>query len=535
MWAKNLLFIGVVLGGVALLRASLIPLKPVAGGGAFDASQAQATDFQEVVKQVDAVFRQEWETHGVQPASRASDLQIARRLSLALTGSAPSLEEIRALEQQPSEMRLAGYASNLISDRRFTDYWAERLARVYVGTEDGPFIVFRRRRFTSWLSDQLMARQSYDAIVRSLIASQGMTTDKPAVNFITVNFDMENKDQPNAERLAGRVARAFLGVRIDCSRCHDQRDGWSQKDFQGLAAFFGQTHKQITNIVDKDGEFTVENRKTQQKETIAPAVPFFKELLPEEGSRRERLAAWVTHPKNTYFARGTVQRVWALMFGKPLNDSVEFMNREDVPHAAIKLLADDFASHDYNLHRLIQVIAATQVFQLDSACDPEPTDAQEDNWAVFPMTRLRPEQVAGSILQAASVRTIDQQSHVLTRLARAGDENNFIKRYGDTGEDEFDGRGGTIPQSLLRLNGDMVHNKTKAEMLTAVGQIAAMAPTDKAAVEVAYLTVLTRRPTPRELDHFIGRLTGRSKHERQLQLQDLCWVLLNATEASWNH
>jgi hypothetical protein len=54
-------------------------------------------------------------------------------------------------------------------------------------------------------------------------------------------------------------------------------------------------------------------------------------------------------------------------------------------------------------------------------------------------------------------------------------------------------------------------------------------------VETAYLTVLTRRPTPVELGHFEARLKGTKGQERQDRLTDLFWTLLNTTEFSWNH
>src|SRR5439155_9601592 len=126
-----------------------------------------------------------------------------------------------------------------------------------------------------------------------------------------------------------------------------------------------------------------------------------------------------------------------------------------------QLIADDFVAHGFDLRRLIRVIASTEVFRLDSAATDETGEAEEKGWAVFPLTRLRPEQVAGSVLQAASVATLDAETHILLRLARSGQENDFVKRYGDSGEDEFEGRGGTIPQRLLMMNGKMVRERVQ--------------------------------------------------------------------------
>jgi hypothetical protein len=405
-----------------------------------------------------------------------------------------------------------------------------------VGTEDGPFLVYRRRRFVSWLSDQIHAGRPYDQLVREMIESDGLWTDRPATNFITVTIEQDKKNAPNPERLAARVARAFLGVRLDCAQCHNHPfQKWKQADFQGLAAFFGQVEQGFTGIHEGDGEWRVENRKTRAMDTIAPHVPFLADLLPTDGTRRAQLAQWITDPRNTYFAQATVNRVWALLMGRPLVEPVDDLLLMDEVPAALPLLADDFVAHGFDLRHLIQVILAARVFQLDSAADFEITDAHEIAWAAFPLSRLRPDQVAGAVEQAGTVRTLNQDSHILWRIIRAAGVNEFVKRYGDTGEDEFDSHGGTIPQRLLLMNGTLVNEKTKAELLTASGQIGMMAPSDSAAVENAYLAVLTRRPTQKERDYFESRLRDSVGQDRQQHMEDLYWTLLNSAEFSWNH
>ena len=95
--------------------------------------------------------------------------------------------------------------------------------------------------------------------------------------------------------------------------------------------------------------------------------------------------------------------------------------------------------------------------------------------------------------------------------------------------------GGTIPQRLLFMNGDLVRDKTQDNLFNASRRIAELAPTDEKAVEVAYLTVLTRRPSSEEQSHFVNRLAGTRGQERKDRLTDLFWTLLNTTEFSWNH
>jgi hypothetical protein len=536
MWLRNLLFLGLVVGGLVALGAGLMPPRQPKSVTRYDAGAYRAPEFLDAVARVDASFRQQWAEGKLRPAPAASNLAVARRLALGLMGTIPSLEEVRQFEPLPADEQLPWWVDHVLQDRRFADYFAERFARACVGTEDGPFIFYRRRRFVAWLGDQFAVNRPYDALVRDLIASGGLWTDKPATNFVTVTVQPDNQNQPDPVRLAGRVTRAFLGLRLDCAECHDHPfASWKQTDFQGLSAFFGQTHLGFTGIHNGPGEYEAAERKGGEKRAVAPRVPFAPELLPEEGDRRGRLARWVTDAKNPYFARAAVNRVWALMLGRPLVDPVDNLEADGVtPPPALQLLADDFAAHGFDLRRLIRVIAATEVYRLDSAADHEITEAEENAWAAFPMSRLRPEQVVGSLLQAASVTTIDSESHILVRLVRYGSQNDFVKRYGDSGEDEFDGKGGTIPQRLLLMNGKLVHDKTKEELFNAATRIAWMAPDDARAVEAAYLAVLTRRPTPEEAAHF-EKLLAEPGAKRTERLEDLYWALLNSSEFSWDH
>jgi hypothetical protein len=147
---------------------------------------------------------------------------------------------------------------------------------------------------------------------------------------------------------------------------------------------------------------------------------------------------------------------------------------------------------------------------------------------------LRPEQVAGGIIQASYVATIDSQSHFFIRMGRFGQLNEFLNRYGDTGEDDFEGRGGTIPQRLLLMNGELTRERIKEELLSASSRIAHHPLDDERAIEVTYLTVLTRRPTAEETEQFVN-LLREGEGPRAKKFEDIFWALINSTEFSWNH
>jgi hypothetical protein len=567
VWARNLLFAGLCLAGLATLGANLSPAHKPRPRSDLRPVTSPADGFGATVERVNAAFRADWVRRGLTPAGRADALTIARRLSLALVGTVPSVEEIRLFEDQLSERRLEWWLAGIFSDRRHHDYLAERLARAYVGTQDGPFIIFRRRRFVSWLADELSENRPYDQIVKRLISDSGIWTDHPATNFVTVTIKPDQGTGPDENELAARVARAFLGIRIDCAECHDHPfEPWKQSDFRGLAAFFGQTQQTFTGIQDAAGEYKVEDAASGKSETVAPRLPFQAELLGDSSlsdstlvasgsggtargageeadlGLRSKLAAWVTHHENKAFARAAVNRIWAQLFGRPLVEPIDDIRpRGDLP-PALDILADDFVSHGYDVRRLIALIATSEAFTRDSRADPahpeqEITPDHEESWAVFPIVRLRPEQVVGGLLQAGSLETIDYESHIVIRTLRATQQNDFIKEYGDAGDDEFTPANGTIPQRLLMMNGEQVRDRTKENLVAnASTRIAVLAPNDAKAIETAYLAALTRRPTAEEAAHFAAVLASTNDdRNRNQRLEDIFWTLLNSTEFTWNH
>src|SRR5262249_4626229 len=156
-----------------------------------------------------------------------------------------------------------------------------------------------------------------------LLAGEGIWTGKPATNFITATANPGTSNQPDPVRLAGRTARAFLGMRIDCLQCHDDKlgnievgsegdlHGGTQANFHELAAFFGPTEIKLVGVSEGDKSYRYKFLNDEHEVVVRPHVPFGQELFDGHGGRRGQLARWVTHPSNKPFARATVNRIWA--------------------------------------------------------------------------------------------------------------------------------------------------------------------------------------------------------------------------------
>lgn len=509
-------------------------------------SGSSSVSIDKSIERVESAWLASLSANGMDPAPEADWLTVCRRMSLALVGSGLSLEEIRELETFPIADRENVHLSKLLTDSRYHNYWAERFARFLVGTEEGEFILYRRRRFRIWLTETFADNWRYDRLVKKLITAKGLWTDRPEVNFLSATFD-SNDGAPDPVRLAARTSRAFLGLRIDCLQCHDDflgnvslgdidgsRPG-EQTDFHQLAAFF--TSAKLNGLQGiRDGEVDYEYQYLDADEAVAvePAVPFLGELLPENGTPRQRLADWATHPQNKQAAIAAVSHIWALMFGRPTGDAVDNLPLDQPRSALLEMLAEDFVQHEFDIRRLIRVVAGSGPFRVDSRASFEITPQHENLAAVFPLTRLRPEQVAGAIVQASRVKRTDRESSLILQFQSFDGINKFVKRYGDIGEDEFDADSITITQRLLMMNGNLMKEFTKENpILNTTSHVNMFAKNDQAVVETIYLCALNRRPTTQEHAHFVSRLDEPSN--RMQAIEDFLWTLLNSSELAWNH
>ncbi len=571
------------------MKTKLIPILVVAGvvtlciyatrgPGSIDRHAAQGitieADLSEPVRRVDTLLADRWRKNDLTPARSADELLVLRRLALSLMGTVPSLEEVRQFEADDAPTRIERWTVRYLNDKRYHDYFAERLARTFVGVENGAFIIFRRDRFVAWLSEQLRDNTPYDTVVTKMVTGSGLWTDDPESNFITV---AQANDDLDHNKLAARSARAFLGLSLDCAQCHDHLfAAWQQEQFAGLAAQFAEVDIGGLGLHDnpKNDKFNYLHNNTGDYVDAEPGVPFNSHCLPAEGTTREKFAHWITHNDSPRFGWAIANRVWARRFGRPYIDPVDDMPVEEIDVALtyaravasglshsppaevgmwrvaqdraesfaakyelIGILEEDLRTHGYDLKRLIQVIAASRAFRLESLHateDPKMIDRLEREWAIFPLTRLRPEQVVGSMLQASRVQTIDQKSHLFIRAMRYFGEQGFVEEYGDLGDQELTERSGTIQQALIRMNSDMTRDTIKTELQTASNRVAQMCSNDEDAIETTYLICIGRRPVDEERQHFLAEM-NRPGADRGAVVEDIFWALFNSPEFSWNH
>jgi len=534
---------------------------PFANAGAGADESHVADGLSAAVDRVNRHVEGRWTAEGIPPAEPADELQVLRRLSLALVGTIPSLEDIRQFEADDRPSRLDRWTSRMLADDRFGEYFAERLGVALLGERQNEHPMFRRERFVSWLGGELVRGRPFDEIARQIIAETGSPTSAPATNFVTAQI---TQDDQFANRLASRTVRAFLGQRIDCAECHDHPfDDWKQADFQGLAAYFAQARFRTSGLEDDDDQrLEVEDRSTLAKRVVEPRVPFHDDWVHGDKSRRRQLADWVTHRENRRFTRAIANRVWGLMFGRPFVTPIDDIpDPPETPEtdetAVLDVLAADLQAHDVDLRRTITVIALSRPFRLasthpsltslapdtsratvDSDSDKadaadEPSNPPATTWAMFPLIQLRPEQIFRAYQQTASIQPM-HGTNVISRSDRLIKQNRFFNEFSLIGENEFEERFAAVPQTVLHMTSRATREAIAAKPFSVAGRIAVMAQDDASCLDACFLVCLTRRPTEEEKSHFLPQLV-RSRRNRTRAVEDILWSLINSPEFLWNH
>jgi len=111
-------------------------------------------------------------------------------------------------------------------------------------------------------------------------------------------------------------------------------------------------------------------------------------------------------------------------------------------------------------------------------------------------------------------------------LPQPAPASHLLRQFGQSDRETVDGasREGSVPQVLTLMNGFLDQRVLAAG--SALRRDLEAADTATARVEVAYLTVLSRRPSEAELDEWRSILTV----EKDQGVRDLVWVLCNSNE-----
>ncbi|MEJ7595566.1 MAG: DUF1549 domain-containing protein [Planctomycetaceae bacterium] len=325
------------------------------------------------VLDLDVLLAKLWEQNSVQPVDAASDEELLRRVFLDLAGRTPSVNEVRDYLKDTSPNRYELLVDRLLNGPDHASHLAARF-RSFLIPEGVDLRSFGGVEvFEKWLAGRFQSNESYDKTVQSLLLAEGRLVQSGPLLFYSAT-------KLEADQLAGRTARVFLGMRLECAQCHDHPfEPWTQEDFWGFAAFFARISRprgKLENISTVMQVRDVDRGEVMMPESTAAVPPKFlngsEEILLEKATqRRQKLTNWLTGRDNPYFARATANRVWSMLFGKGIVNPVDDFGVGNPPLSPelLDLLAGHFIQTDFNLKELFRVVALSKAYRLSSGAD----------------------------------------------------------------------------------------------------------------------------------------------------------------------
>ncbi|MBC7966581.1 MAG: DUF1549 domain-containing protein, partial [Fuerstia sp.] len=315
----------------------------------------------DTVQDLDLLLAKLWEQNSVQPVAAASDEELLRRVYLDLAGRTPSVNEVRDYLKDTSPNRYEMLVDRLLNSPDHASHLAARFRSFLIPegvdlTSFGGVEVFEK-----WLAERFQSNDSYDRTVQSLLLAEGRLVQSGPLLFYSAT-------KLEADQLAGRTARVFLGMRLECAQCHDHPfEPWTQEDFWGFAAFFARISRprgKLENVSTVMQVRDVDRGEVMMPESTAAVPPKFlnasDEILLEKATqRRQKLTTWLTSSDNPYFARATANRVWSMLFGKGIVNPVDDFGVGNPPLSPelLDLLAGHFIQTKFDLKELFRVVA----------------------------------------------------------------------------------------------------------------------------------------------------------------------------------
>jgi hypothetical protein len=488
---------------------------------------------------IDDLLLVKWKELGLTPSDLCSDEDFFRRIHLDTLGTLPAPADVKAFLADPAPDRRAKAIERVLNRPEFVYFWALKW---------GDLLKINRAALTdrgmwsfhNWVRAALRDGKPIDQMVREIITAEGSTfTEGPANFYLTAQTPADWSET---------AAQVFLGVRLQCARCHHHPfEKWSQDDYYGMAAFFarlGTKRSQEFGIFG--GERVVflrsagEQRHPRKGGVVRPH-PLDGPVLDDPLDRRVKLAEWLTAKGNPFFARNVVNRFWGYYMGRGLVEPLDDLRATNPPSnpALLDALAKDFAEHKFDLKHLLRTIMSSRAYQLSSLpAAGNRADAGNVQYARFTVRRLTAEQLADAVDFATGTREKYRGLPPGTRAIQLPDPevpSFFLDVFGRparqvTCECERTTQP-NIAQALHLLGGDGLNAKIAAPG----GRIEALFKEKKALLEVVeelYLVTLSRRPRPEEAERALQWL-GRAPTPRE-GAQDLLWALLNSREFLFN-
>lgn len=542
-------------------------------------------------QRIDAAVESHAKAQGIAIANLADDAEFLRRITLDLTGSIPTPNQVRAFLADNDPAKREKLIDRLLVGERFPQRMAEALTVMLMERRlapDKPEI----EQFEGYLRAAIGQNKPVDRIVAEMLyPNADDVATRGAGVFLARRLENYGQNPVDLPMLTRDVGRMFLGVDLQCAQCHNHLTvrEYKQSDYQGLFAFVGHTYlrKDVAypavgeKLVDKKIEFvsvfSAGKRETGPRlpDMMEVPIPVFekgqewqsppdkakKSLGVPKFSPLKALSEQLPTADNAMFTRNMANRLWYLMMGRGVVYPLDMHHKDNLPSIPplLDLLANDLASSKFDLKHFVREVALSKTYQRSSQL-PQAASGNTPpagSFAVAQLKRMSPEQLLAASLmamgewEAVAGRKVEPPAAKPQKEDADGEEaeapakksggnpptlrelrRKFVAAFASpAGEPETE-FSPTVASALFVLNDESTLAWLTRREGNLIDRLSKM--DDPAAVaDELYLSVLTRLPTGDERADVAGHLK-RAK-QKDVAAGELVWALLASTEFAVNH
>ncbi len=509
---------------------------------------------------------------GIQPVL-CSDAVFVRRAYLDVIGTLPTAQEAREFIESTDKNKRKALIDNLLQRDEFADYWAMKWGDVLRIKAEFPVNLWPNaaQAYHRWVRASIAENKPYDQFAREMLTASGSNFRVGPVNFYRA---IQNR---TPDGIASTVALTFMGARTD---------SWPKEYLPGMSVFFMQIGYKPTREWKEEIVFwdPLHNHTEIAKEAAVPTTPVVpaatqatraatlpvyapprnaifpdgtKVELPLNRDPRELFADWLITPKNPWFTRSVVNRVWWWVMGRGIvhePDDIRASNPPSNPEL-MAYLEKEFIASKYDLKHLYRLILNSQAYQFSSM--PRFKNPQaEAQFATYPLRRLDAEVLIDGINKITGATdlytsaipepfTYIPSDKPSIAIADGSITSPFLALFGRSARAtgmENERINKVVPAQWLHLLNSS-HIQKKIDLGVKMKALLDPGKKHSEIITELYLTILSRFPTAEEVKSAEeygpplpsgkpGKSVPPKRHEDWV---DITWALINSTEFLYRH
>jgi len=482
---------------------------------------------------------------GIPPSPPADDATFLRRVYVDITGTLPTEEKVREFLADQNPQKRDRLIDELIDSPEYADYFTNKWNSVLRNKKRQNEDTDATYQFHQWIWDSLYSNKPYDQFVGEVITASGDPEFNPPVTWY--------REVAASTDQVEDVCQLFLGVRIQCARCHHHPfEKWSQDDYYGMAAFFSRVGKKeqgaevLRNSRDRrvfhnEGAATAQNPRSgaNLKPTGLGSAAY--DIAPERDPRFY-LAKWMAEPENPFFAKALVNRYWKHFFSRGIVEPEDDMRETNPPSNPELLngLSYHFIQSGFDLKQLVRTICQSSTYQL-SALPNDYNLKDKQNFSRYYPKRLTAESLYDAFHQVTNTTQGYWGMPAGAKASQLPDVSvgpYFLKVFGqpqaDTACECERSQEANLAQSLHLLNSSEVQTKISSGSGRAHLLASQTDRPHEEKIQELYRWVYARDAEPDEIQIALAHI---QKHQDnpKLAYEDILWALINTKEFLFNH